>query len=161
MYMLWVIAVFSALAGAYALFDSESIAAMPSATGRIMAASMSAYRHAVVEYALANPTFTGEVPESALVGNALLTTDASDALWRNYVIPNTDAAGSLVVIYSTQTSAENEIVDMQQLAQGSALAGVASAGNVVSPGNPHVPLPSALSSVIPDGEPVWMAQAYD
>lgn len=161
MFMLWVIAVFSALAGAYALFDSESVAAVPSATGRIMAASMSAYRHAVVEYAQANPTFTGEVPESTLVSNALLVTDASDALWQNYVIPNSTAAGSLVVIYSTSVSAENEIVDMQQLAQGSALAGIASAGNVVSPGNPAVPLPPALSAAIPDGEPVWMAQAYD
>lgn len=161
MYMLWVIAVFSALAGAYALFDSERVAAVPSATGRIMAASMSAYRHAVVEYARANPTFTGEVAESTLVTSALLTTDASDALWHNYVVPNTGVAGSLVVIYSTSSSAENEIVDMQQLAQGSAMAGIASAGDVVSPGNPHVPLPSALSGVIPDGEPVWMAQAYD
>jgi hypothetical protein len=76
------------------------------------------------------------------------------------VVPNTSAAGSLVVVYTTSTSAGAAISGIEQLAGGSALAGVAFNGNVLSPGNPAVPLPTAIAAAVPNGTPVWMAQAY-
>lgn len=161
MYVIWVVAFFALLGGVYTLFDSEAASPVPSTLTAGMAASMSTYREAVVAYAAANPTFTGAVAEDVLTQQSLLSTDTFDTLWQNYIVPNTDVRGSLVVIYSTSQTATKVIVDMEQLAQGSALAGVSESGSIVSPSNPVVPLPSAIASSIPNGEPVWMAQAYE
>jgi hypothetical protein len=82
-------------------------------------------------------------------------------MWRNYVEQNVGYAGSLVVVYASSSAATAAVPGIEQLAQGSAMAGVALGANIVSPGNPAVPLPPALQNVIPNGMPVWMAQAYD
>ncbi|WP_346778982.1 type IV pilus biogenesis protein PilM [Burkholderia sp. Ac-20384] len=141
------------------LLDGESAPQPLESSSIVFATNMSQYRQAVVAYAIGNPAFVGSVPTTALA--PFLGENVPNGLWRNYVQPNTDAAGSLVVVYATAAPAPTVIASMEQLAQGSALAGVALGSTVVSPGNPAVPLPAALVNVIPNGMPVWMAQAYE
>ena len=125
----------------------------------MLAANMSAYRQAVVAFARANPSFAGSVPAASVA--PYLGATVPDPMWRNYVQPNTGYAGSLVVVYAASAAAATAVDGIEQIAQGSALAGVALGANLVSPGNPAVPLPAALANAIPNGMPVWMAQAYD
>ncbi|WP_261316140.1 type IV pilus biogenesis protein PilM, partial [Burkholderia dolosa] len=124
-----------------------------------LAANMSAYRQAVVAFARANPSFAGSVPAASLA--PYLGATVANPMWRNYVQPNTGYAGSLVVVYAASAAAAAAVDGIERIAQGSALAGVALGANLVSPGNPAVPLPAALANAIPNGMPVWMAQAYD
>jgi hypothetical protein len=159
MFMIWIVAVLAMLTGAYALLGQESTPVPQGPSPMALAANMSEYRQAVVAFARANPTFTGVVPAGSLT--PYMGANVANPIWKNYVQPNTAYTGSLVVIYASSPPAPDAIVGMEQLAQGSALAGVALGTNVVSPGNPAVPLPAALANVIPNGMPVWMAQAYD
>lgn len=156
MYMIWVVVALSTLAGAYALLDSESAPATPAPSDMALALNLSDYRQAVIGYALAHPAFSGSVPAA----NLQMTAGTPDSSWRNYVVPNQDYAGSEVVVYSISTSLSGLAADIEQLAQGSALAGVASNGTIVSPGNAAVPLPGGIATSVPDGVPVWIAQAY-
>ncbi|MEJ0003023.1 MAG: type IV pilus biogenesis protein PilM [Pararobbsia sp.] len=158
--MIWVLAALGVLAGAYALIGNESTAPQQQrASSMALATNMSAYRQAVAAFALANPSFTGSVPAASLT--PLLGSSVANPMWRNYVQPNTDIAGSLIVIYATTAAAGAAVVGMEQLAQGSAMAGIALGATIVSPGNPAVPLPAALVNVIPNGMPVWMGQIYE
>jgi hypothetical protein len=99
------------------------------------------------------------VPAASLA--PYLGATVANPMWRNYVQPNTGYAGSLVVVYAASAAAAAAVDGIERIAQGSALAGVALGANLVSPGNPAVPLPAALANAIPNGMPVWMAQAYD
>ncbi|WP_244101578.1 type IV pilus biogenesis protein PilM [Burkholderia ambifaria] len=155
---IWVALVFGVLGGMYALIDADYQPATMSASGFALAHSMSTYRDAVVRYALDHPEFEGSVTDAAL--RPLLAPQTIDPLWHNYVAPNADAPGSLVVIYATSAAATPAVTAIERLSRGSALAGVALDGRVVSRGNPAVPLPAALSRAVPDGMPVWMAQAW-
>lgn len=157
MYMLWALAFVGMLTGAYALLGSETHPSMPSAATVNLASSLSAYRQAVIAYALANPGFAGSVAADSLT----LPAGTQTASLQNYVLPNSGIAGSLVVVYGTSALSGSAAFDIEQMAQGSALAGVKHGGFVQSPGNPQVPLPAALVSSVPDGAVVWMAQAYD
>ncbi|TKC86958.1 pilus assembly protein PilM [Trinickia terrae] len=159
MYLIWVVAALSMIAGAYAMFDAESTPVPKGPSSMALAMNMSLYRQALVQFALANPAYAGSVPAANLA--PYLGGSNANPVWQNYVLPNTNYAGSLVVVYATAASATVAITGMEQLAQGSALAGVALGANIVSPGNPSVPLPPALANTIPNGMPVWMAQAYD
>ena len=154
MYVIWAIVIFGALTGAYALFDSEAMSSTPSAINVNLASSMSVYRQAVVSYALDHPSFNGQVTVS-------LPT-AQTAPWQNYVMPNSGGiTGSLVVVYGVSPSSGAAASQVEQLAQGSALAGVARGGYVESPGNSPVQIPQPLASSVPNGALVWMAQAYE
>jgi len=161
MFLIWIVAAFAMLTGAYALLGAEAAPApaplAPSAMA--LAANMSTYRQAVVAFARANPSFAGSVPAASLA--PYLGATVPNPVWRNYVQPNTGYPGSLVVVYAASASAAAAVDGIEQIAQGSALAGVALGANLVSPGNPAVPLPAALANTIPNGMPVWMAQAYD
>lgn len=157
MYMLWALAFVGMLTGAYTLLGSETNPAMPAAAAVNLASSLSAYRQAVITYALANPGFTGSVPADRLTTLAGTQTTSL----QNYVLPNSGIAGSLVVVYGTSALSGSVAFDIEQMAQGSALAGVAHGGFVQSPGNPQVPLPAVLVNSVPNGAVVWMAQAYD
>jgi hypothetical protein len=160
MLMIWIVTAFAMLTGAYALLGHEAAPVPQGPSTMALAANMSTYRAAVVAFARAHPAFEGAVPAASLA--PYLGASVPDSMWRNYVQPNTAYTGSLVVIYATTTAARDVIVGMEQLAQGSALAGVAVGASIVSPGNAlAVPLPDALASAIPAGMPVWMAQAYD
>jgi hypothetical protein len=159
MYMIWVVTAFAMLAGAYALLDNQSAPLPQGPSSMALAMNMSEYRQAVVAFALANPSFTGSVPATSL--QPYLGSSKPNTMWQNYVQPNTGYAGSLVVVYASSAAATAAVLGMEQLAQGSALAGVALGANIMSPGNPAVPLPSALANAIPNGMPVWMAQAYE
>jgi len=159
MYLMWAVAALGAIFGAYALLDHGTAPLAPGPSSVALATGMSEYRQAVIAFARQNPTFTGSVSAAALA--PFLGANQPAPLWQNYVQPNQDAAGSLVVVYGTQAPAAAAITGMEQLAQGSALAGVALGPSIVSPGNPAVPLPAALANTIPNGMPVWMAQAYD
>jgi hypothetical protein len=159
MFLIWIVAALAMLTGAYALLGQQATPLPAGPSPMALATSMSAYRQAVLAFARANPSFTGSVPAASLT--PYLGANAANAVWQNYVQPNSGYAGSLVVVYATSTAASPAIVGMEQLAQGSALAGVALGANIVSPGNPAVPLPAALANAIPNGMPVWMAQAYD
>jgi hypothetical protein len=159
MYMIWIVAALGMLAGGYALLDSQSTPLPQGPSSMALAMNMSEYRQAVVAFALSNPSYTGSVPESSLA--PYLGASNANSMWQNYVQPNAGYAGSLVVVYATSASAAAAIVGMEQLAQGSAMAGVALGTSIVSPGNPAVPLPGALVNNIPNGMPVWMGQAYD
>ncbi|OED13577.1 type IV pilus biogenesis protein PilM [Burkholderia sp. A2] len=163
MFLIWIVAAFAMLTGAYALLGAEAAPAPLAPSAMALAANMSAYRQAVVAYARANPSFAGSVPAASLA--PYLGATVPDPMWRNYVRPNAGYAGSLVVVYAASASASAAaaaaVDGIEQIAQGSALAGVALGANLVSPGNPAVPLPAALANAIPNGMPVWMAQAYD
>ncbi|WP_175664539.1 type IV pilus biogenesis protein PilM [Burkholderia ambifaria] len=161
MFLIWIVAAFAMLTGAYALLGAEAAPAPLAPSAMALAANMSAYRQAVVAFARANPSFAGSVPAASLA--PYLGATVPNPVWRNYVQPNTGYAGSLVVVYaaSASASAAAAVDGIEQIAQGSALAGVALGANLVSPGNPAVPLPAALANTIPNGMPVWMAQAYD
>ncbi|MDQ7980283.1 type IV pilus biogenesis protein PilM [Paraburkholderia sp. SARCC-3016] len=159
MYVIWAVAVLGMLSGAYALMNRTSTPLAQGPSSIELALNMREYQQAVVAFALANPSFTGSVPASSL-GSQLGSFNAN-AMWQNYVQPNADFTGSLVVVYAIAVPAAAVVTGMQQLAQGSALAGVAQGATIVSPGNPPVALPPALANVIPAGMPVWMAQAYE
>ncbi|AZQ54292.1 type IV pilus biogenesis protein PilM [Burkholderia cenocepacia] len=161
MFLIWIVAAFAMLTGAYALLGAEAAPAPLAPSAMALAANMSAYRQAVAAFARANPSFAGSVPAASLA--PYLGATVPDPMWRNYVQPNTGYAGSLVVVYAASSSAAAAaaVDGIEQIAQGSALAGVALGANLVSPGNPAVPLPAALANAIPNGMPVWMAQAYD
>ncbi|RDU96767.1 type IV pilus biogenesis protein PilM [Trinickia dinghuensis] len=161
MYVIWVVVALGALTGAYALFGAESAPATQSASAFGLATNMSEYRQALVGFAQANPSFTGSVPIKTL--QPYLGPVVANPIWLNYVQPNTNTgyAGSLVIVYASSTAATAVIPAMEQLAQGSAMAGVAAGVSIVSPGNPPVSLPAALANGIADGMPVWMAQAYE
>jgi hypothetical protein len=149
------------LAGAYALLDAESAPVTQGPAPIVLAMNMSEYRQALVAFALANPSFTGSVQTRSL--QPYLGPVVANPIWLNYVQPNTSRgyAGSLVVVYASAAAATAAIPGMEQLAQGSAMAGVADGASIVSPGNPPVSLPAALVNGIPNGMPVWMAQAYE
>ncbi|AIO39061.1 putative pilM, PilM [Burkholderia cenocepacia] len=161
MFLIWIVAAFAMLTGAYALLGAEAAPAPLAPSAMALAANMSAYRQAAVAFARANPSFAGSVPAASLA--PYLGATVPDPMWRSYVQPNTGYAGSLVVVYAASASAAAAVAadGIEQIAQGSALAGVALGANLVSPGNPAVPLPAALANAIPNGMPVWMAQAYD
>jgi hypothetical protein len=159
MFIVWIVAALAMLAGAYSLLGSETAPALPSLSSASLASNMSQYRAALVTFAQANPSFTGSVPPSSL--QPLMSPNIANPLWQNYVTPNSGIAGSTVVVYASSTTASPAIADIEQLAQGSALAGVAFNGDIVSPGNPSVALPVAIAAKVPNGVPVWMAQAYD
>jgi hypothetical protein len=167
MFMTWVIAALTMLMGAYALLGQETLlgqeaiggTSSPSASAMALATNMSEYRQAVVRFAHANPSYAGGVPASDIA--PYMGANVANPVWQSYVLPNTAYTGSLVVIYPSTTVASDVIIAMEQLAQGSALAGVALGANIVSPGNSAVPLPGALANAIPNGAPVWMAQQYD
>jgi hypothetical protein len=155
---IWIVVACSALGGLYELIDAGYLQATPAAATFTLAQSMSAYRAALIAYARSHPEFEGSVPAQTL--QALLAPNAVDPLWRNYVSPNASTPGSLVVVYASSASAAPAIAGIETLAGGSAFAGVSLNGAVMSPGNPAVPLPTALASAVPNGVPVWMAQAY-
>lgn len=157
MYAIWVIVTLGMLTGAYALLDNQTLSSTPNPVNMNLAVSMSAYREAVVAYAQKNPAFQGQVP----VGSLALPTGTQTVSLRNYVEPNAGGvSGSVVVIYGTAASSGTAALDIEQMAQGSALAGIAQAGSIQSPGNPAVPLPNAIAGAVPNGAVVWMAQAY-
>ncbi|MDN7426329.1 pilus assembly protein PilM [Burkholderia sp. AU16741] len=158
MFALWIAAAMIALAGVYALVDARAVDAAPTVTATSMGQSMAAYRLAGVRYALANPAAAGTVSDGAL--GPYLGAGAANPLWRVYVAPNTTVAGSMVVVYTTSTAAGAAIPVIEALAFHSALAGAAHAGAIVSPGNPAVVLPAIVAAAVPEGAPVWMAQAY-
>jgi hypothetical protein len=155
---LWVVIAIGCVTGVYALVDANYLQATPAVASVSAAQSMSAYRQALVAYVLANPAFEGAVPAAAL--QPYLSAGAASGPWLNYVAPNTSSAGSLIVVYTTSTSVASALTGIEQLSGGSALAGIALNGSVVSPGNPVVPLPTAIAAAVPNGTPVWMAQAY-
>ncbi|MGH8778317.1 type IV pilus biogenesis protein PilM [Paraburkholderia sp.] len=159
MYAIWVLIVFGVLTGAYALFDSELVSSTPTAANVSLAANMATYRQAVVVYAQNNPTFQGQAPVALPAGTP--TASMQNYVIPNNLLPNTNGVpGSLVVIYGLSSSSGAAAMDVEQMAQGSALAGVALAGNVQSPGNQSVPLPAEIAATVPNGAVVWMAQAY-
>ncbi|WP_412025874.1 type IV pilus biogenesis protein PilM [Burkholderia cepacia] len=158
MIAIWVALACGVLGGAYALIDAGYQPTTMSVSGFSLARSMSAYRDAVTRYALDHPAFEGSVPDASL--RPLLAPQAIDPLWRNYVAPNADVPGSIVVVYATSAAATPAVTAIERLSNGSALAGVALDGRVLSRGNPAVPLPAALSGAVPNGMPVWMAQAW-
>lgn len=158
MYALWVLIACGAIAGVYGLVDARYLGDTPAPAAVSFAQNMSAYRQALVAYAIANPGFAGSASAAALAPfSAGITLDPS---LRNYVVPNGDAPGSLVVVYTASTTMGGAIAQIETLAGGSAMAGVAHGGSVLSPGNPAVPLPAAIAGAVPDGTPVWMAQAW-
>jgi PilM len=159
MYAIWIVVALGMLAGAYALSDSESAPPASSPSAMNLAMNMSQYRQAVVAFATANPSFTGSVPLSGL--QPYLGSNSPNPTWQNYVVPNVGYTGSLVVIYASSPTPAGVTQDVERLAQGSALAGVAFNNTVVSPGNPPVALPGEIASGVPNGVPVWMAQAYE
>jgi hypothetical protein len=157
MYAIWVVIALATLTGTYALLGNESAPATTSPSEMSLAQNMSLYRQAVVAYAQANPSFAGSVPVNRLT----LAAGTPDPVWRNYVTPNVGYVGSLVVVYAASPTAPAVVIDIEQLAQGSALAGSAYGGAIDSPGNPEVPLPGGVAASVPNGVPVWMAQAYE
>ncbi|GAB7524106.1 type IV pilus biogenesis protein PilM [Paraburkholderia sp. 2C] len=159
MYLFWIAVTFGMLAGGYALVSAETAPSTPSVSTQNLAMNMSQYRQAVVAFAVANPGFSGSVPPGSL--QPYLASSTPDPVWRNYVAPDADYAGSLVVIYAASASAGSVVPEIEQLAQGSALAGVAFNQTVVSPGNLPVALPDGVAGSVPNGVPVWMAQAYE
>lgn len=156
MYAIWVVIAVAALTGAAALLGSEG-APPASPSDMSLAQNLSLYRQALVAYAEAHPSFSGSVPADQIV----LVSGTPDPLWRNYVSPNTGYAGSAVVVYAASATVPAVVADIEQIAQGSALAGVANGGAIDSPGNPQVPLPAGVAARVPNGVPVWMAQAYE
>lgn len=158
MYLAWVLVAMMALTGVYAMFDAEQLQATPSPTTMGLAQSMSEYRQALIAYALSHPTTQGSVSATQLA--PFLAPYATNSLWQTYIAPNSNEAGSWVAIYTTSSSAATAIPGIEQMSQGSALAGVANNGFIVSPGNPAIPLPAAIAAAVPSGTPVWLAQAY-
>ncbi|MFC0402789.1 pilus assembly protein PilM [Paraburkholderia rhizosphaerae] len=158
MIAIWIALACGVLGGVYVLIDAGYQRATPVAASFTLAQSMSDYRAALIGYALGHPDFEGSVPAASL--QPLLAPRTVDPLWRNFVTPNTTAPGSLVVVYATSTSATPAIAGIERISNGSAFAGVSFNGSVVSPGNQPVPLPAALAGGVPDGMPVWIAQAY-
>ncbi|NRO98856.1 type IV pilus biogenesis protein PilM [Paraburkholderia sp. NMBU_R16] len=159
MYMLWIILTLGVATGTYALFESESMQMAQASSPTVLANNMSEYRQAVAAFAKVNPLFHGSVPLSDL--KPYLGSIVPDPIWQNVVVPNVGYAGSLVVIYSTSPAAQSVIPVMEQLALGSALAGASMDGELMSPGNPPVPLPPPVAQMIPNGMPVWMTQSYE
>ncbi|HYS66927.1 MAG TPA: pilus assembly protein PilM [Paraburkholderia sp.] len=158
MYALWIALSMAVITGVYSIVDTHYVQATPTLASASLAQSMAAYRQAAIKFALANPQTSGVVSSGALT--PYLAAGMTNALWQVYVTPNSDVAGSTVVIYTTSTSAAPAITGIEQLAFHSALAGVANDGSVLSPGNAAVALPAAIAPAVPNGTPVWIAQAY-
>jgi hypothetical protein len=157
MYLLWTVVAFSTLIGAYALFDGESVSATAAPSDMALALNLSDYRQAVMAYVQAHPPgVAGSVPGNVL---QLSSGEVPNNAWHNYVAAN-QGAGSEVVVYAASTSMAAVVPGIEQLAQGSMLAGAADNGYLVSPGNPPVPLPAALAASVPNGAPVWIGQVY-
>jgi hypothetical protein len=144
--------------GVYFLVDERYEADTPTVAAASLSQSMDTYRRAVVAFVAAHPSFQGNVSAAQL--SSVSAGLSLDPRWQNYVEPNTTAAGSLVVVYTNAGDAGVAIAGIEALAQGSALAGVAHSGAVVSPGNPIVPLPSAIADAVRDGTPVLMTQVW-
>jgi PilM len=159
MYLIWIVVTFGMLAGAYALVSSETAPATPSPSEMNLAMNMSRYRDALTAFAANHPSFAGSVQPESL--EPYLASVTPDPRWKNYVAPDAGFTGSLVVVYASSQSAAGVVSDIEQLAQGSAFAGVSFNQTVISPGNPPVPLPAGIAGSVPDGVPVWMAQAYE
>lgn len=164
---IWIALTLAVTAGVYTLVDARYLQATPALASASLSQSMAAYRQAGIAYALDNPQASGVVSAAALapylaalaasMGSAA---NPAGAPWTVYVVPNVSVVGSIVVVFTTSTATAAAIAGIEQLAFGSALAGVAYAGTVVSPGNVPVPLPGAIAATVPNGTPVWIAQAY-
>ncbi|HTH62221.1 MAG TPA: type IV pilus biogenesis protein PilM [Paraburkholderia sp.] len=158
MYLLWTVVTLAMLIGAYALFDGESVSATAAPSDMALALNLSDYRQAAMAYVQAHPGAAGSVPGNAL---PLPSGEVPNSAWHNYVAANPgQGAGSEVVVYAASTGMAAVVPGIEQLAQGSMLAGAADNGYLVSPGNPPVALPAAVAAGVPNGAPVWIGQVY-
>jgi hypothetical protein len=159
MYLLWTVVAFSMLIGAYALFDSENAPATASPSDMALAQNLSDYRQTLMAYVQAHPP--GDAGSISATVLQLSSGQPPNAAWRNYVQANPgQGAGTEVVVYAASAGMPAVVTGIEQLAQGSMLAGAAYNGNLVSPGNPAVPLPGAVAASVPNGAPVWIGQVY-
>ncbi|MDH6146218.1 MULTISPECIES: type IV pilus biogenesis protein PilM [Paraburkholderia] len=158
MYLIWTVVAFSTLIGAYALFDGESVSTTAAPSDMALALNLSDYRQAVMAYVQAHPGVAGSVPGNVL---QLSSGEVPNNAWHNYVATNPgQGAGSEVIVYAASTRMAAVVPGIEQLAQGSMLAGAADNGYVVSSGNPAVALPASVTAGVPNGAPVWIGQVY-
>lgn len=153
MWILAIITIIASLTG-YASMTSQIAQASVADAARVtsFAANMASYRSGVVNYANANPAFTGEVTVPDFpTGYAAL----NPPQWRNAVL-----ADGTIAVYSVGISPPGLIKGIATLAQHSVLAGRANtlAGRIEAQGTPaddHVPLPALPA--ITNGAAIWLA----
>lgn len=153
MLVIAVFAIFAMLIAGYETFAGEQMNVVYTTSTQALALSMAAYRQTVIAYVQAHPTFNGAVQANQLTPAANYK---PNAMWQGYVQNN------LVVVYTTSAVSPELVVEISKLAQGSVFAGRALNGDEVPPSDPTIaiPLPAGIAGAIPNGSPVWLAQAY-
>jgi len=148
-----VFAIFAMLIAGYETFAGEQMNVVSATSTQALALNMAAYRQTVIAYVQAHPAFNGAVQANQLTPVANYK---PNPMWQGYVQNN------LVVVYTTSTVSPELVVDISKLAQGSVFAGRALNGNEVPPADATIaiPLPAGIAGAIPNGSPVWLAQAY-
>lgn len=156
------ITMIASLIGYQSMLVSDSIRIDGDSEALAMAASMAAYRAAVITYANAHPGSTSMVISDGELGPFALTgyqqASSPHPRWTNY-----SASDGTIVIYPLMPLPFNITAALGRLSQHSVLAGAFDAGTnkLVVPGmddNDEVTLPDQfLASAMPaDGTPVWL-----
>lgn len=149
MFMNWVLAGMTAVAGYYLVNNRIHHEEVPQAKEADLAVSMSMYRTAVTRYAAEHAAFTGTVQDANL---SLPTWYSRYPLWSNWVENGT------VVVYPTGPTPIELATEIVKLSGNSMLAGVArnASHTLYSPvfGDTGIGIPAG----IPDGTPVWLGR---
>lgn len=167
------------IAGYYTVSDLQVLPDPQQVSARNLAASMGAYRQAVINYATANPAVTGQtVDPSAYFPTGYTAQTASQ--WSNYIEPD----GTITIFREpTRPLPVNITAEIVSLSQNSVLAGESGASDnmlhapadIATPagwvnngqdiplatdylGASRIPLtPSTTLLIVPRSSPVWMA----
>ncbi|MGZ3236655.1 MAG: type IV pilus biogenesis protein PilM [Burkholderiaceae bacterium] len=179
MWNIMVLTLMASLAGYYSLNDEKILPDQQVAVARNLAVSMGTYRQAVINYATANPTATGQVTIPAAYLPTGYTT-AQAGLWTNFIDPN-----GTIYIYPAAALPVNITAEIISLSQNSVLVGEAGASDNMlhapadrptpagwanDPKSHNIPLaldytgapnialtPSQPTPIVPAGSTVWLA----
>lgn len=154
MLVIAIFVMFAMLIAGYETFADEQMNVVSTTVStQALALNMAAYRQSVIAYVMAHPSFQGAVQDNQLTPAANY---APNPIWQGYVQNN------MVVVYTTSAVSPQLVSEMSKLAQGSVFAGRALNGTEVPPTDSTiaVPLPAGVAGSIPNGSPVWLAQAY-
>lgn len=156
MFNVLIVVVMLALAAFYQTRQPQVLAVAAHSQNQAMAASMEAYRGAVVDYFSAYPTQVATVapPAQLLAANAPAAVQ-NLGTWANY-----RTADGLIVVYPVAAPAPGLLAELLTLSKNSALVGQFSNGYFQSAlsGTTTIALP-VPAQAIPQGSPVWLAGA--
>jgi hypothetical protein len=156
-----ILAVMLALAAFWSPAKPELDTLIAKTGKRDTAGDMSVYRSAVVRYFTQNPDETGQVPPAALAAAGVLPSWsrlAADggAQWAHY-----RSDDGTIFIYPREAQSRSIAAELEAVSAHSRMVGVHRSGEVYvrSPLGALVAVPVPAAAAIPQGSPVWIAQA--